>query len=145
MPRLLAFGGGILLVLGIIAAVVVALGLGRSGPAQPSATRAPTGAGSSWSIVVPVSNLRTTVASTCEMPNGEAEVVTNPQTRVLVNLQGWDGAAQGYVNPGRGRLFGKLPTFRTSRLVIPAGQRFGRNPLSCSRTCRLIPRNSVMQ
>jgi hypothetical protein len=103
MPRLLAVGGSILLVLGIIAAVAVTLGLGLAyeSPGQ-----------------------RTEIYSgfKVQFTNGTTEPVTNPQTRVLVNLQNREWRCQGYIDPVSGTVVWEVADVSNHPLLIPAGQ-----------------------
>src|SRR5215208_1449335 len=97
MPRLLALGGAILLVLGIVAAVAVTLGLGRSASAPPPTTT------TSGQLEVayrgPGQHTQSYSGFNVQFTNGTSDPVTNPQTRVLVDLQDREWRCQGYTDP----------------------------------------------
>jgi len=120
MPRLLAVGGAILLVLGIIAAVAVTLGLGRSGSPPPPST-ATTG-GLQVAYQGPGQHSQLYSGFTVQFTNGTTETVTNPQTRVLVNLQDRGWRCQGYIDPASGTVVWEVADVSTHPLLIPAGQ-----------------------
>ena len=121
MPRLLAVGGAILLVLGIIAAVAVTLGLGRSGSAPPPST-ATTG-GLQVAFQGPGQRSQLYSGFKVQFTNGTTETVTNPQTRVLVNLQDREWRCQGYTDPASGTVVWEVADVSSHPLLIPAGQR----------------------
>jgi hypothetical protein len=120
MPRLLAVGGAILLVLGIIAAVAVTLGLGRS-PSAPPTSAATTGG---LQVAYQGSGQHTEAyrGFTVEFTNGTTDPVTNPQTRVLVNLQNREWRCQGYTDPASGAVVWEVADVSNHPLLIPAGQ-----------------------
>ena len=121
MPRLLALGGAILLVLGIVAAVAVTLGLGRSASAPP-----PTTTTTSGQLEVayrgPGQYAQTYSGFKVKFTNGTTDTVTNPQTRVLVNLQDREWRCQGYTDPASGTVVWEVADVSSHPLVIPAGQ-----------------------
>src|SRR5215217_4833802 len=100
MPRLLAVGGAILLVLGIIAAVAVTLGLGRSQSGPPT-NAAPSG-GLQVAYEGPGQRSQLYSGFKVQFTNGTTDPVTNPQTRVLVDLQDRQWRCQGYIDPASG-------------------------------------------
>jgi hypothetical protein len=120
MPRLLAVGGAILLVLGIVAAVAVTLGLGRSGSAPPSST-ATTG-GLQVAYQGPGQHTDTYSGFKVRFTNGTTETVTNPQTRALVNLQDREWRCQGYTDPASGTVVWEVADVSSHPLLIPPGQ-----------------------
>jgi hypothetical protein len=121
MPRLLAVGGGLLLVLGIIAAVAVTLGVGRSG-SQPSAPPSQVGGGLTLSYLGPGERSANYTSFTVHFANGTSDAVTNPQTRVLVNLQDRAWRCQGYTDPSSGAVLFEVADVSAHPLVIPPGQ-----------------------
>jgi hypothetical protein len=121
MPRMLAVGGGLLLVLGIIAAVAVTLGLGRS-VSSPSAQTAPTADELTLSYVGPGERSARYTSFTVRFMNGTPDEVTNPQTRVLVNLQDREWRCQGYIDPSSGAVLFEPADVSSHPLVVPAGQ-----------------------
>jgi hypothetical protein len=120
MPRLLAVGGSILLVLGIIAAVAVTLGLGRSASAPPP--NAATSGGLELAYESPGQRTEIYSGFKVQFTNGTTEPVTNPQTRVLVNLQNREWRCQGYIDPVSGTVVWEVADVSNHPLLIPAGQ-----------------------
>jgi hypothetical protein len=120
MPRLLAVGGAALLVLGIIAAVAVTLGLGRSASAPP--TNAAATGGLTLAYRGPGQHTESYSGFNVQFTNGTTETATNPQTRVLVNLQDREWRCQGYVDPVAGTVVWEVADVSTHPLLIPAGQ-----------------------
>jgi hypothetical protein len=121
MPRLLAVGGGLLLVLGIIAAIAVTLGVGRSGSAPP-ASPSQSGGGLTLSYLGPGERSASFTSFTVHFTNGTSDDVTNPQTRILVKLQDREWRCQGYIDPSSGAMEFEPADVSTHPLVIPAGQ-----------------------
>jgi hypothetical protein len=121
MPRMLAVGGGLLLVLGIIAAVAVTLGVGRSG-SSPSAPPAQPEGGLTLSYVGPGERSAGYTSFNVHFTNGTPDAVTNPQTRVLVNLQNREWRCQGYTDPSSGAVVFEVADVSSHPLVIPPGQ-----------------------
>src|SRR5215216_5694872 len=120
MPRLLAVGGAILLVLGIIAAIAVTLGVGRSASAPPTNT-ATTG-GLQLAYQGPGQHAQTYSSFKVTFTNGTTDTVTNPQTRVLVNLQDREWRCQGYTDPASGTVVWEVADVSSHPLLIPPGQ-----------------------
>lgn len=120
MPRLLAVGGAILLVLGIIAAVAVTLGLGRSQSAPP--TNVATTGGLQVAYQGPGQQTEAYGGFKVQFTNGTTDPVTNPQTRVLVNLQNREWRCQGYTDPASGTVVWEVADVSNHPLLIPAGQ-----------------------
>src|SRR5215207_9502879 len=120
MPRLLAVGGAALLVLGIIAAVAVTLGLGRSASAPP--TNPATTGGLALAYRGPGQHTETYSGFNVQFTNGTTDTVTNPQTRVLVNLQDREWRCQGYIDPSSGSVVFEVADVSSHPLVIPPGQ-----------------------
>jgi hypothetical protein len=120
MPRLLAVGGAILLVLGIIAAVAVTLGVGRSQSAPPTNT-ATTG-GLQVAYLGPGQRSQLYSGFKVQFTNGTDQTATNPQTRVLVNLQDREWRCQGYTDPASGTVVWEVADVSNHPLLIPAGQ-----------------------
>jgi len=120
MPRLLAVGGAILLVLGIIAAVAVTLGVGRSQSAPPTNT-ATTG-GLQVAYLGPGQRSQPYSGFKVQFTNGTDQTATNPQTRVLVNLQDREWRCQGYTDPASGTVVWEVADVTNHPLLIPAGQ-----------------------
>jgi hypothetical protein len=120
MRRLLALGGAILLVLGIIAAVAVTLGLGRSQSAPPTTTAA-TG-GLQLAYLGPGQRSQPYSGFKVQFTNGTADTVTNPQTRMLVDLQDRQWRCQGYTDPASGTVVWEVADVTNHPLLIPAGQ-----------------------
>src|SRR3954471_18608355 len=120
MPRLLAVGGAILLVLGIIAAVAVTLGVGRSQSAPPTTT-ATTG-GLQVAYLGPGQRSQPYSGFKVRFTNGTDQMVTNPQTRVLVDLQDRQWRCQGYPDPASGTVVWEPADVTNHPLLIPAGQ-----------------------
>src|SRR5215204_7234803 len=120
MPRLLAVGGAILLVLGIIAAVAVTLGLGRSTSAPP--TSAATTGGLALAYRGPGQHTESYSGFNVQFTNGTSDAATNPQTRVLVNLQDREWRCQGYTDPSSGAVVFEVADVSAHPLVIPPGQ-----------------------
>ena len=121
MPRLLAVGGAILLVLGIIAAVAVTLGLGRSQSAS-SPTTAATSGGLQVAYLGPGQRSQPYSGFKVQFTNGTADTVTNPQTRVLVDLQDRQWRCQGYIDPASGTVVWEVADVTNHPLLIPVGQ-----------------------
>jgi hypothetical protein len=120
MPRLLAVGGAILLILGIIAAVAVTLGVGRSQSAPPTNT-ATTG-GLQVAYLGPGQRSQPYSGFKVQFTNGTDQTATNPQTRVLVNLQDREWRCQGYTDPASGTVVWEVADVTNHPLLIPAGQ-----------------------
>jgi hypothetical protein len=120
MPRLLAVGAAILLVLGIVAAVAVTLGLGRSGSVPPPGTT--TTGGLQVAFQGPGQRSQNYSGFKVQFTNGTTETVTNPQTRVLVNLQDREWRCQGYTDPASGTVVWEVADVSNHPLLIPAGQ-----------------------
>jgi hypothetical protein len=120
MPRLLAVGGATLLVLGIIAAVAVTFGLGRSQSAPP--TSAATTGGLQLAYQGPGQHTENYSGFNVQFSNGTTETVTNPQTRVLINLQDREWRCQGYTDPASGTVVWEVADVSSHPLLIPAGQ-----------------------
>src|SRR5215213_8714124 len=120
MPRLLAVGGAILLVLGIIAAVAVTLGVGRSASMPP--TSATTTGGLQVTYQGPGQRSQNYSGFKVQFTNGTTDPVTNPQTRVLVDLQDRQWRCQGYTDPASGTVVWEVADVSSHPLVIPAGQ-----------------------
>src|SRR5215213_10165470 len=120
MPRLLAVGGAILLVLGIIAAVAVTLGQGRSASPPPTTTTT----SGALELVYQGPGQRAELFSGFKVQfiNGTTETVSNPQTRVLVNLQDREWRCQGYTDPASGAVVWEVADVSHQPLLIPAGQ-----------------------
>jgi hypothetical protein len=121
MPRLLAVGGGLLLVLGIIAAIAVTLGVGRSG-SPPSAQPPQPSGGLTMSYPGPAQRSADYTSFTVHFTNGSSDAATNPQTRVLVNLQDHEWRCQGYTDPSSGAVVFEVADVSAHPLVIPPGQ-----------------------
>src|SRR5215216_2341666 len=121
MTRLLAIGGGLLLVVGIIAAVAVTLGIGRSG-APPAAQPSQPAGGLTLSYVGPGERSERYTSFTVRFTNGTSDAATNPQTRVLVNLQNREWRCQGYIDPSSRAVVFEPADVSAHPLVIPAGQ-----------------------
>jgi hypothetical protein len=121
MRRLLALGAAILLVLGIIAAVAVTLGLGRSQSAPPL-TSAATSGGLQVAYLGPGQRSQPYSGFKVQFTNGTADTVTNPQTRVLVDLQDRQWRCQGYTDPASGTVVWEVADVTNHPLLIPAGQ-----------------------
>jgi hypothetical protein len=121
MPRLLAIGGGLLLLMGIVAAVAVALGVGRSASPAPVPSAQP-GGGLALSYLGAGERSTEFTGFNVHFTNGTGEAVTNPQTRVLVNLQDREWRCQGYVDPSSGAVVFEVADVSAHPLVIPAGQ-----------------------
>ena len=121
MPRMLAIGGGLLLILGIIAAVAVTLGVGRSGSTSSAPAAQPQG-GFTLSYLGPGEHSERYSSFTVHFTNGTGESVTNPQTRVLVNLQDREWRCQGYIDPNSGSVVFEVADVSSHPLVIPPGQ-----------------------
>jgi len=121
MPRLIAVGGGILLVLGIIAAIAVTLGVGRLG-SPPSAQPTQPSGGLTVSYSGPATRSANYTSFTVHFTNGTPDGVTNPQTRVLVNLQDRQWRCQGYTDPSSGAVVFDVADVSAHPLVIPPGQ-----------------------
>jgi hypothetical protein len=121
MRRLLALGAAILLVLGIIAAVAVTLGLGRSQSAPPP-TNAATSGGLQVAYLGPGQRSQPYSGFKVQFTNGTADTVTNPQTRVLVDLQDRQWRCQGYTDPASGTVVWEVADVTNHPLLIPAGQ-----------------------
>ena len=120
MPRLLAVGGAILLVLGIIAAVAVTLGLGRS--ASPPPTNTTTSGALELVYRGPGQRAELYSGFNVQFTNGTTETVTNPQTRVLVDLQDREWRCQGYTDPASGTVVWEVADVSNHPLLIPGGQ-----------------------
>jgi hypothetical protein len=120
MPRLLALWGAILLVLGIIAAVAVTLGLGRSQSAPP--TSAATSGGLQVAYLGPGQRSQPYSGFKVQFTNGTSQTATNPQTRVLVDLQDREWRCQGYTDPASGTVVWEVADVTNHPLLIPAGQ-----------------------
>jgi hypothetical protein len=121
MPRMLAVGGGLLLILGIIAAIAVTLGLGRSGSSSSAPLVQPEG-GFTLFYVGPGERSERYTSFTVDFRNGTSDAVTNPQTRVLVNLQDREWRCQGYIDPTSGAVVFEVADVSSHPLVVPAGQ-----------------------
>ena len=121
MPRLLAVGGGLLLIVGIIAAIAVALGVGRS-PSPPSAQPSQSGGQLTLSYRGPGERSADYTSFKVDFTNGTSAAVTNPQTRVLVNLQDREWRCQGYIDPTSGAAVFEVADVSAHPLVIPSGQ-----------------------
>jgi hypothetical protein len=121
MPRLLAIGGGLLLVMGIIAAIAVALGVGRSASPAP-APSAQAGGGLALSYLGAGERSTDYTSFIVQFTNGTGDAVTNPQTRVLVNLKDREWRCQGYIDPSSGAVVFDVADVSAHPLVIPAGQ-----------------------
>ena len=120
MPRLLAVGGAILLVLGIIAAVAVTLGLGRSTSPPPATTT--TSNALEVAYQGPGQHSELYSGFKVQFSNGTTETVTNPQTRVLVDLQDREWRCQGYTDPASGIVVWEVADVSNHPLLIPGGQ-----------------------
>src|SRR4051794_20121119 len=120
MPRLLAVGGAILLVLGIIAAVAVTLGVGRSASVPP--TNAATTGGLQVAYLGPGQRSPTYTGFKVQFTNGTTDLVTNPQTRVLVDLQDREWRCQGYTDPASGDAVWEPADVTNHPLQIAPGQ-----------------------
>src|SRR4051794_34611308 len=121
MARVLAVGAGLLLVLGIIAAVAVALGVGRSQPSLSAQTPQPVG-GFTLSYRGPGERSANYSSFTVSFTNGTSDAVTNPQTRVLVKLQDREWRCQGYIDPSSGAVVFEVADVTAHPLTIPPGQ-----------------------
>jgi len=121
MPRVFAVGGGLLLVMGIIAAIAVTLGVGRSAsPAAPP----PAQSGSELALSYRGPGDRTAdyTGFNVHFTNDTGDTVTNPQTRVLVNLQDRNWRCQGYIDPSSGTVVFAVADVSAHPLVIPPRQ-----------------------
>jgi len=121
MPRLLAIGGGLLLLIGIIAAIAVTLGVGRSGSPPSTKTSQPSG-GFTLSYLGPGERAADYTGFNVHFINGTGDAVTNPQTRVLVKLQDREWRCQGYIDPSSGAVEFEVADVSTHPLLIPAEQ-----------------------
>ena len=121
MPRMLAVGGGLLLIFGIIAAIAVTLGVGRSGSTSSAPAAQPAG-GFTLSYLGPGEHSERYSSFTVHFTNGTGDTVTNPQTRVLVNLQDREWRCQGYIDPSSGSVVFEVADVSSHPLVIPPGQ-----------------------
>jgi len=118
---MLAVGGGLLLILGIIAAIAVTLGVGRSG-SSPSAQPARPAGGFTLSYVGPGERSAGYSGFNVHFTNGTPDEATNPQTRVLVNLQNREWRCQGYIDPSSGAVVFEVADVSSHPLLIPPGQ-----------------------
>jgi hypothetical protein len=121
MPRVFAVGGGLLLVMGIIAAIAVTLGVGRSASPAPAPPAAP-GGQLTLSYRGPGDRTANYTGFNVHFTNGTGDTVTNPQTRVLVNLQDRNWRCQGYIDPSSGAVVFAVADVSAHPLVIPARQ-----------------------
>ena len=57
-----------------------------------------------------------------QFTNGTSQTATNPQTRVLVDLQDREWRCQGYTDPASGTVVWEVADVTNHPLLIPAGQ-----------------------